>query len=135
MAFVIQADVPGGMAASITVEGRTETFEIARGWIKGGHTGVKVIGDGRIYLPTEFERVEKELKTATELELLALEIVRRMQGCGHVKAVSVTSDPHHGWVINGSMPGRASNSDVARAIVVALIDLRERYNLARDDKQ
>jgi hypothetical protein len=103
--------------------------------MKGGHTGVKIIDDGRIYLPSEFERMEKELKTAKELELLALEIVRRMQGCGHVKAVSVASDPHHGWVINGSMPGHASNSDVARAIVVAQVDLRERYNLARDDVQ
>jgi CTP-dependent riboflavin kinase len=119
----------------VPVAERKEAFAIARNWIKSGHTGVKVIGDGRIYLQAEFERMEKELKTAKELELLALEIVRRMQGCGHVKAVSVTSDSRHGWVVNGSMPGHASISDVARAIVVAQVDLRERYNLARDDEQ
>ena len=135
MAYIVQANVPGNNAASVTVAEREEALAIARHWIKSGHRGVKVIGDGRIYLQAEFERMEKELKSAKDFELLALEIDRRMQGCGHVKAVSVTSDPHHGWVINGSTPGHASNSDVARAIVVAQVDLRERYNLARDDEQ
>jgi hypothetical protein len=75
----------------------------------------------------------KEVKTAKELEHLALEIVRRMQGCDHVEAVTVTSHPHEGWVISGCTPGHASNSDVGRAIVVAQVDLRERYDLAPED--
>jgi hypothetical protein len=37
--------------------------------------------------------MQKERKTAREIEHLALEIVRRMQGCGHVEAVTVSSDP------------------------------------------
>ena len=41
---------------------------------------------------------QKERKTAKELEHLALEIVRRIQGCGHVEAVTVSSDPHKGVV-------------------------------------
>jgi len=46
MAFIVQADVPGGTAASVTVEGRAEAFKIARNWIKSDHTRVKVVGDG-----------------------------------------------------------------------------------------
>jgi hypothetical protein len=75
----------------------------------------------------------KEPKTAKELETIALDIVRRMQGCGHVEAVSVTSHPHEGWVISGCTPGHANNSDVGRAFVVAQADLRERYVLAVED--
>jgi hypothetical protein len=75
----------------------------------------------------------KEAKTAKELALLALEIVRRMQACGHVEAVKVSPDDHEGWIISGSSPGRADNSDVARAIVVAHVDLVERYELAPGD--
>jgi hypothetical protein len=56
MAYIVQADVPGNNAASVTVAEREEAFAIARNWIKSGHTGVKVIGDGRIYLPAEFDK-------------------------------------------------------------------------------
>lgn len=77
----------------------------------------------------------KESKTSKEIECLALEIIRRMQGCGHVEAVKVTSDPCDGWVISECTPGHADNSDVARAIVVAQVDLRERYDLLDDDKR
>jgi hypothetical protein len=55
MAYIVQADEPGRTAASVTVAGREEAFAIARNWVKGGHTGIKVIGDGRIYLPADFE--------------------------------------------------------------------------------
>jgi hypothetical protein len=75
----------------------------------------------------------KELKTAKELETIVLDIVRRMQGCGHVEAVSVASHPHEGWVISGYTRGHANNSDVGRAIVVAQADLRELYVLAAED--
>jgi hypothetical protein len=75
----------------------------------------------------------KEPKTAKELEYLALEIVRRMQGCGHVEAVTVTSDPHKGWFISASKPGHANNSDVRRAILIAEADLGDRFKLASGD--
>jgi hypothetical protein len=55
MAYIVQADEPGRTAASVTVAGREEAFAIARNWVKSGQTGVKVIGDGRIYLPAELE--------------------------------------------------------------------------------
>jgi hypothetical protein len=75
----------------------------------------------------------KEPKTAKELEHLALEIVRRMQGCGHVEAVTVTSDPHKGWFISASKPGHANNSDVRRASLTAEADLGNRFKLASGD--
>jgi hypothetical protein len=56
MAYIVQTDVPGNNAATVTVAEREEALAIARNWIKSGHTGVKIIGDGRIYLPAEFEK-------------------------------------------------------------------------------
>jgi hypothetical protein len=56
MAYIVQADVRANNAASVTVAEREGAFAIARNWIKSGYTGVKVIGDGRIYLPAEFEK-------------------------------------------------------------------------------
>jgi hypothetical protein len=73
---------------------------------------------------------QKERKTAKELEHLALEIVRRTQGCGHVEAVTVSSDPHKGWFISASKPGHANDSDVRRAILIAEADLGDRFDLA-----
>jgi hypothetical protein len=75
----------------------------------------------------------KERKTARELEELALEIVQRLLGCGHVEAVTVTSDPHKGWFISASKPGHANNSDVQRAILIAEADLSDRFDLVWDD--
>jgi hypothetical protein len=72
----------------------------------------------------------KERKTAKELEHLALQIVRRMQGCEHVEAVTVTFDPSKGWFISESKPGHANNSDVRRAILIAEADLSDRFDLA-----
>jgi hypothetical protein len=46
MAFIVQADEPGGTAASVAVAGREEAFAISRNWIKT--TASKVIGGGRI---------------------------------------------------------------------------------------
>jgi hypothetical protein len=75
----------------------------------------------------------KERKSLTELERLALGIVRRMQGCGHVEAVTITPHPQKGWAISGCTPGHADDSDVGRAILVAQSDLRERYDFAWED--
>ena len=76
---------------------------------------------------------QKERKTAKEIEHLALEIVRRIQGCEHVEAVTVTSDPNKGWFIVATKPGHANNSDVRRAILIAEADLRDRFDLAWGD--
>jgi hypothetical protein len=56
MAFIVRADTSGNNAASVTVARREEAFDTACSWIKSGRTGVKVIGDGRIYLPPEFQK-------------------------------------------------------------------------------
>jgi hypothetical protein len=74
----------------------------------------------------------KEKKSAKELEELALEIVRRMQGCDHVEAVTVSADPHKGWFISACTPGHANNSDVRRALLIAEADLVDLYDLARE---
>jgi hypothetical protein len=62
MTFFIQADVSGTDAASVVTESRDEAFEIARRWLKSGQRGVKVIGDGRIHLPPEFDDHDPDLK-------------------------------------------------------------------------
>jgi hypothetical protein len=56
MTFIVQADDQGTNTASVSVADREEAFDLARHWIKSGHTGVRVIGNGRIYLPAEFEK-------------------------------------------------------------------------------
>jgi hypothetical protein len=73
---------------------------------------------------------KKEKKTAPELQQMALEIVRRMQGCDHVEAVTVSSDPHKGWFISSCTLGRANDSDVQRALMIAEADLVDQYDLA-----
>jgi hypothetical protein len=73
----------------------------------------------------------KENRTAEELEKLALEIVRRMQGCDHVEGVTISSDPDKkGWFISACTPGHANNSDVRRALLIAEADLTHRFDLA-----
>ncbi len=76
--------------------------------------------------------MQKERKTATDLEHMALEIVRRVQGCGHVEALTVMADPQKGWIIGAIKPDHAKNSDVRRAILIAEADLGDRFDLARD---
>ena len=51
MAFNIQHD---GTESSVTVGQRSEALAIVSDWLKAGRTGVKIIGDGRIYSPEEF---------------------------------------------------------------------------------
>jgi hypothetical protein len=41
MPYIVQADVLGNNAASVTVAEREEAFAIARNWIKSGYTGAK----------------------------------------------------------------------------------------------
>lgn len=53
--FIIQAHSnPDDAATSLTVLTRGEALATAMGWIGRGKTGVRVIGDGRIYSPEEF---------------------------------------------------------------------------------
>jgi hypothetical protein len=53
MAYIVQANLPGDDAATITVLTREEALKIAVGRQEDGHAGVKIIGDGRIYTPGE----------------------------------------------------------------------------------
>jgi len=54
MAFIIQAESDGGDALSATVLDRIEALELALRWRDAGHTGIKIIGNGRIYTLNEF---------------------------------------------------------------------------------
>jgi len=54
MAYIVQANLPGDDAATITVLTREEALKTAVGWQEDGHAGVKIIGDGRMYTPEEF---------------------------------------------------------------------------------
>jgi hypothetical protein len=54
MAFNLQFAGPGDDAATVTVNDRSEAFTIVSQWQKAGRTGIKIIGDGRIYTPEEF---------------------------------------------------------------------------------
>jgi hypothetical protein len=56
MAYIVQADGPGGDAASVTIEEREQAVQLALDWLKQKHAGVRIIGDGRVYLPPEFEK-------------------------------------------------------------------------------
>jgi hypothetical protein len=76
----------------------------------------------------------RQKKTAKELEQLALEIVRRMQGCSHVEDVTVSSNPDKGWFISSCTPAHANSSDVRRAILIAEADLIDRFDLTWDNK-
>jgi hypothetical protein len=49
MPYVIQAVDSGGDPVSITVSGRKEALAAALNWESEGRSGVKIIGDGRIY--------------------------------------------------------------------------------------
>lgn len=72
----------------------------------------------------------KEKKSAKELEHLVLGIVRRMQGCDHVEAVTVASDPDKGWCVSSCRPGHSDSSDVRRTLLIAESDLIQRFDLA-----
>jgi hypothetical protein len=69
-------------------------------------------------------------KTAAELEILALEIIRRMQGCSGFSSVKVVLDEHHGWIIDSWDDGTAQPSDAMRAVGVTQIDLQANYKLS-----
>ena len=57
MAYVVQADIPGREdAASITLDSREDALKAARRWVADGNNSVRIIGDGRIYFPEDFEQ-------------------------------------------------------------------------------
>jgi hypothetical protein len=50
MAYIVQANVPGSDdAASISVGDRQDALAAALRWLSESYTGVKIIGDARIY--------------------------------------------------------------------------------------
>jgi hypothetical protein len=64
MAFNLQRDGPGNDAVSVTIDDRRETLEVAVRWLDAGRTGVKIIGDGRVYTPEEFALTIEEKNPA-----------------------------------------------------------------------
>jgi len=54
VAFNVQRDGPGNDAVSVTIDDRKEAFALAIEWLDGGRTGIKIIGDGRVYSAMEF---------------------------------------------------------------------------------
>lgn len=53
MAYVVQAGDAGSDATSLTVADRKEALAVAVEWMSKGRSGVKIVGDGRIYTPEE----------------------------------------------------------------------------------
>ena len=54
MAYIVQANVPGSDdATSISLADRQAALAAALRWLDQGYTGVKIIGDGRLYTPEE----------------------------------------------------------------------------------
>jgi hypothetical protein len=54
LAYIVQANVPGSDdAASISLGDRQAALAAALRWLSEGYTGVKIIGDARIYKPEE----------------------------------------------------------------------------------
>ena len=68
-------------------------------------------------------------KTAAELEILAIEIIRRMQGCSGFGSVTVVPNEHLGWIIDSWDRGTANAPDSTRAVAVTRIDLQVKYRL------
>ena len=62
MAYIIQADDSGDDAISLTLADRKEALAAAIQWQSEGRSGVKIIGDGRIYSPDDLARaiIDKE---------------------------------------------------------------------------
>jgi hypothetical protein len=75
---------------------------------------------------------QKERKTAKELEDLALEIARRMQGCAGIASVTVSPNEYLGWIIRAWERGTARAADATVAVAVTQIDLQRKYDLLED---
>ena len=54
MVYVLQADGPESFGSGAVVKTRREALAIAVKWIEEGRTGIKIIGDRRVYRPEEF---------------------------------------------------------------------------------
>ncbi len=53
MAYVVQAEGPGSDAVSLAVQSPHEALEMAFHWRDAGHAGVRIIGDGRVFMTPE----------------------------------------------------------------------------------
>ncbi len=53
MSYVIEAEERSGKAASKIVNDRKEALAVAVEWNSRGHEGIRIVGDGRTYLPKE----------------------------------------------------------------------------------
>jgi hypothetical protein len=57
MAYIVQAKDFGDDAISLTLASRREALAVALEWETAGRSGVKIIGDGRIYSISDLARV------------------------------------------------------------------------------
>jgi hypothetical protein len=53
MPYLIQATAPSGDPRSATAPDRQEALAIAVELASNGHTGIRILGEGRIYLPKD----------------------------------------------------------------------------------
>jgi hypothetical protein len=56
MAYIVQADDSEHTGISMTVADRKAALAVAVKWASEGRSGVKIIGDGRIYTAEELAR-------------------------------------------------------------------------------
>jgi hypothetical protein len=56
MAYIVQAVDSEGDAISTTVADRKQALAVAIKWASQGRSGIKIIGDGRIYTAKELAR-------------------------------------------------------------------------------
>jgi hypothetical protein len=61
MAYIVQPDVPArDVAASISLGDRQAALAVALQWLNEGYTGIKIIGDARIYTPEELAMIVRQ---------------------------------------------------------------------------
>jgi hypothetical protein len=71
----------------------------------------------------------REQKTTAELESLAIEVIRRLQGCSGFGSLTIVPNEHLGWIIDSWDGGTANPADSTRAVAVTQIDLQAKYSL------
>jgi hypothetical protein len=64
MTYIVQANVEGSEdAISISLVDRQSALAAALRWLAQGYTGVKIIGDARLYTPEELAKVLQDKPT------------------------------------------------------------------------
>jgi hypothetical protein len=74
----------------------------------------------------------RKRRPAAELQILALGIVRRMQGYSGFGSVTVVPNENLGWITYSWDGGTANAADSTRAVAVTQIDLQAKDRLKGD---